>query len=225
MTDIDAREQLYNEGKTGPAVEVQLPRQRITALRGILFDLDPGCLVPDNTIFPPADDPATFYAAVRPVIDRHPLARAAEVRSSGTGLHVILWLRPALELHSAAEQEYWDHIVRAVQRTLPADPDMPGITALTRPVGAVNSKNGARVEALKPGEGVSPEAVQEFMARLAAAPFKETALILFGEERVRPCPVCQGEGSRLDALNWVGKCYGGCDKVTGADLYNCILRP
>ena len=58
-------------------------------------------------------------------------AASAEVRASGTGLHLVLWLKPPLELHSTAEQEYWDHVVRAIQRTVPVDPNMPGITALT----------------------------------------------------------------------------------------------
>jgi hypothetical protein len=221
----DIREALYNDQATGPAYKIQMPRERITVLHGILFDLDPRVLIPGNPIFPPAEEPKAFYAGIQPVLERHPLVRSSEVRSSGTGLHLILWLRPALELRSAAEQEYWDHVVRAIQRTLPVDPDMPGITALTRPPGAVNSKNGARVEVLKAGEPVEPKAVEEYMARLVLAPFKEVAMVLFGEERIEPCPVCLKEGTRLDVLDRIGKCYGGCGKVSGAHLYNRILRP
>jgi hypothetical protein len=53
------------------------------------------------------------------VLDRHPLGRFAEVRVSGTGLHIIVWLQPAKELRSAAEQRFCDTIVKVVQRTLP----------------------------------------------------------------------------------------------------------
>jgi hypothetical protein len=215
-SDQDVREALYNERATGPANRIQLPLERITTLHGILFDLDSKWLVPANAIFPPAEEPKDFYAGIKGVIDRHPLARSAEVRASGTGLHLILWMRPAVELRSAGEQKFWDHVVRAVQRTLPIDPTMPGMTALMRPVGATNSKSGAAVEVLKHGEAVEPAAVQAFVAQLAQAPFRHVGLILLGGERVSPCPVCQGEGTRLDVLDRVGLCYGGCGKVTGA---------
>jgi hypothetical protein len=223
--DQDMREALYNDQAKGPAYKIQLPLERVTTLRGILSDLDPKWLIPGNPIFPPADTPKAFYEGIRLVLDRHPLARFAEVRASGTGLHLILWLRPAVELRSTAEQQYWDHIVRAVQRTLPVDPDMPGMTALTRPVGAINTKNGAVVEVLNAGTAIEPAAVQAFMSRLVQAPFREVACILLGEERVQPCPVCLGAGTRLDVLDRVGLCYGGCSKVTGDRLFERILMP
>jgi hypothetical protein len=102
---------------------------------------------------------------------------------------------------------------------------MPGITAVTRPVGSVNSKNGAVVEILRAGEPTDPAAVEEYMARLAAAPFREVALPLLGQERVSPCPVCQGEGTRLDLLEKIGVCYGRCGKVSLARLYHAIFLP
>jgi len=63
------------------------------------------------------------------VLDRHPLLRHAEVRSSGTGLHLILPLEPAAALASEDDQVRRDAIVQVVQCTLPADPNAPGITA------------------------------------------------------------------------------------------------
>jgi hypothetical protein len=41
----DIREQLFNEGLTGPITHVQVSTERIAKLRGILFDIDPdiGC--------------------------------------------------------------------------------------------------------------------------------------------------------------------------------------
>ena len=108
MNNHDVREQLYNEQKTGTIVETQLPLERITTLHGILFDLDPRLYLPGNTIFPPDDDPQAFYEKVRPVLDRHPLARFAEVRKTGTGLHAIVRLKPPAELKSAVA--FWSAV-------------------------------------------------------------------------------------------------------------------
>src|SRR2546430_1670504 len=91
---VDVREALYNDQTIGPISTIQLPAERITKLHGILFDLDPKILVSANAIFPPAETPEAFYAGIKHILDRHPLGRSAEVRASGTGLHLILWLRP-----------------------------------------------------------------------------------------------------------------------------------
>ncbi len=72
---IDLREQLWNEGLTGPAGLIQVPTERITRLRGILLDLDPAKLIAENPWFPPADDPLQFHANTEPILQRHPLAR------------------------------------------------------------------------------------------------------------------------------------------------------
>jgi hypothetical protein len=222
MTDHDLREQLVNERKVGTFAEVQLPLERITTVHGILLDLDPKLYRPGNTLFPPDADPKVFFENVKAVLDRHPLARSAEVRSSGSGLHVIIRLDPPAELTSAADQGHWDNIVRAVQCTLPGDLHAPGLTALTRPAGAVNSKNGAAVEVLRPGQALAPALVEQFLTRVAQAPFKAVATILLGSEHVQPCPICLGEGSRLDVLDHVGMCYGTCGKVKLAQLFDKI---
>jgi hypothetical protein len=222
----DVREQLYNERKTGKVGEVQLPRERITRHLGILYDIDPRLYRPGNPLFPPDDDPKRFYEKIKPVLDRHPLARSAEVRMTGTGLHAIVRLDPPAELTSDAEQQRWDAVVGAVQCTLPGDPSVPSITALTRAVGSVNSKNGATVEVLRSGEPVSPVAVEEFVARVIKAPFQEIAQVLLGGLHVEPCPVCKAAGSRLDVLDHAGKCYGGsCGKVTLDRLLDLVYAP
>jgi hypothetical protein len=221
----DQREALYNDRPTGPASLVQVPTERITALQGIVFDLDPKLYIPENRLFTPDPDPRRFYDNIRPVLDRHPLARSGEVRMTGTGLHVLANLSPAVELKTAEDQARWAAIVRAVQCTLPVDPDAPGITALTRAVGSVNSKNGAQVEVLRPGAAISPGSVEDYVRRLSAAPFKEVALPLLGDLRVHPCPVCQGVDSRLDVLDHFGKCYNGCSRVTLQGLYDLVFLP
>jgi endogenous inhibitor of DNA gyrase (YacG/DUF329 family) len=225
MENHDVREQPFNEGKTGSFAETQLPRERIVRLHGIVVDLDPGLYRPGNLIFTPDDDPRTFYEKIKPVLARHPLARSAEVRLTGTGLHLIIRLDPPAELESAADQRHWHSVVGTVQHTLPGDPNAPGLTALTRAVGSVNCKNGAVVELLRPGEPVTPRAVEEFAARVAQAQFKEIALVLLGGLRAQPCPVCKSEGSRLDVRDHAGMCYGRCGKVTLARLLDCVYAP
>lgn len=222
----DVREQLCNDGLTGPITLVQLPLERVTRLRGFFLDLDPDLLVPGNLLFTPSADPREFLGHIRPVLDLHPLARHAEVRSSGRGLHVIVWLDPPLELRTAADQRRWAAAVKVAQRTLPIDPDMPGITGVTRAVGSINSKNGAVVEVLREGQPIDPAEVETFVARVARAPFREVALpLLGGRERVSPCPLCERPGSRLDVLDRQGRCYGVCGKVTLEALLDRALLP
>jgi hypothetical protein len=222
---IDKRETLWNEGRTGPAGLIQVPTERITRLRGILLDLDPNRLRPDNTLFPPADDPRQFFENIRPVLARHPLARRVQVRLSGTGLHGILRLDPPVELTSAAEQKWWANVVRAVQCSLPVDPNAPGITALTRAVGSTNSRNGAVVEVLEPGEPIDPACVIAFVEGLAGAPFRTVATILLGSDHVQPCPICRRDGTHLDVLDRMGKCYGHCGRVSLAQIFDTIFKP
>jgi len=225
MDDIDFRLALYNDQPTGPASQIQLPLERITTLHGLVWDLDPKLLIPGNAIFTPADDPKAFYPAIKVVLDRHPLARLAEVRVSGTGLHVILRLDPPVELKSAAAQKHWDSIVRALQCTLPADPNAPGITATTRAIGSVNSKNRARVELLEPGKAVPVPVVEAFLTRVAAAPFKEIGTILLGDGPIQPCPVCGQQNSHLDVLDWIGVCYANCNEVRLQQVLDRIYLP
>jgi hypothetical protein len=219
----DHREALYNEGAVGPAADIQIPTERITRLNGLLLDLDPDLLAPGNSLFPPAGDPRGFFDGVVAALDRHPLLRSAEVRSSGGGLHVVLRFDPPVELASAADQKRWSTLVRAVQASVPADPRAPGITALTRPIGSVNSKNGAVVEQLRPGQAVDPARVESFVRELEAAPFRVVAAVLLGGDRIEPCPVCRKPGSSLGVLDRHGHCYR-CGPVSLERLYELVYR-
>lgn len=221
----DLRKQLCNDRKVGPIAKVQLPTEMIARLWGILFDIDPD-LFRKKTI--PADvraDPRRFYhEIVRLWLARHPALQDAEVRLSGRGLHIIIWFTEPVEFSSEADRQRWAGIVRAVQAVLPTDPDCPGITATTRALGSINSKNNAVVEQLAAGKPVEAKVVLELFEQLHRRPFRIIMAILLGSERCKPCPVCGEDGSNLSALDFVGRCYG-CGKVPLSALYDVFLRP
>jgi len=213
VTQLDLREQLVNGRLRGPIQMVSIPREQVTRLHGIMLDFDPDHYREKNALFDPSDDPQIFFNNLQPVLDRHTLARHAEVRSSGRGLHVLIWLKPHVDLQPANDQIRWDSIVKVVQRSLPVDPAMPGITAMTRPLGSINSKNGKEVVCLREGTPVAPETVEEFVGRLSRAPFSTLCSIHFGVTHLAPCPFCCGKNSHFNALENFGMCYGKCRKV------------
>jgi hypothetical protein len=223
---VDHREQLYNDGEIGTIQQVSRPESMITSLRGILLDIDPGRLrksvaAPDVLAHPDK----LYKQVVREMLARDPVLNKAEVRVSGRGLHAILRFSPAIELPTEGERQRWAAIVKVIQRLLPTDPDCPGITALTRPLGSVNSKNGAIVRQLLAGESVTAEEVIGLFERVRTSPFQTVAALLFGSGRIQPCPVCNKTDSRLDVLSAIGKCYGCCGKVRLAQLYDVFLEP
>jgi hypothetical protein len=227
LSDVDAedvREQICNSGETGTIQQVQLSEAMITSLRGILLDIDPMRFQESVASKKTRQDPQSFFVkVVRGMLSRHPVLGKAEVRNSGTGLHALLWFDKPIEFTSDGDRQRWAAIVKAIQRLLPTDPDCPGITALTRPVGSINSKNGATVQRLKEGEPVTPEEVLGLFNEVRARPFRTVAGILFGGERISPCPVCGT--NRLDVLDRSGVCYGGCGKLTIGQLYDFYLKP
>jgi len=222
---IDLREQLFNEGLVGPIEKVQVSTERIAALRGILFDLDPALLRRESPLGEISGEPSELYeTTVRRWLSRDPVLDKAEVRMSGTGLHVILWLDEPLLFTTDAERLRWAGIVEVVQAALPIDPRQPGITATTRPIGSINSKNNAVVERLKEGMSVSAAEAIELKERIVAGPFRTLMHVLTGSERLSPCPGCGLEGSALTARDYVGHCYV-CGKVDREKLYALVMAP
>jgi hypothetical protein len=223
---LDHRKQLFNSRKRGPIQLVQLPAEMITRLWGILYDVDTGDFRSKTIPAVARSNPTEFYTkVVRPWLRRHPVFSDAEVRCSGRGLHVIVWFEEPVEFTSDGERRRWDGIVRALQAVLPTDPDAPGLTATTRELGSINSKNGVKVRRLHRGKPVSVQAVLDFFEQFRAGPFKTIMEILLGADRVKPCPICGGEDSTLAALDRVGICYGSCGKVELARLYDIFLKP
>lgn len=219
---FDIRESLANDRKQGPAHKISLAVAEVATLHGILIDLDQKCLRPGNSLFPPATDPEEFHRGIAPVLERHPLLRNAEVRASGTGLHLLLWLEPALELKTEGEQRWWRSACKLVQMSLPSDANAPGLTAMTRPVGEINSKTGCTVRQLKQGKAVTPEQVQEYLNGCQKAPFQTLVVPLLGSERVSPCPTCNKPNSSLAILEREGRCYH-CGSVKLHQILDLIL--
>jgi hypothetical protein len=144
---------------------------------------------------------------------------------TGSGLHVILNFSEPVQIQNEAEQNAWAHRVEIVQAALPIDPDQPGITATTRALGSVNSKNARRVEQLTAGQPIKRGEIEALADELVNSPFKTFLRVLTGSTCITPCPFCGLEGTKLDALDYIGKCYGSCGKVGYQDLWEQIYQP
>ncbi|QVL31727.1 hypothetical protein KIH39_23255 [Telmatocola sphagniphila] len=224
---VDNREQLCNTGETGPIERVSRAEAEITQLNAMLIDIDLCLLRPAivDEHLQLGGPEAVYQNVISPWLERSPILRQAEVRFSGGGYHIIVWLSPTVQFHGEYERDRWSRYVRVVQCLLPSDPDCPGITALTRPIGSINSKNGVEVRQLKAGKPVSPEEIVEHIEVVRNAPFGVIAEQLLGSRRINPCPKCKAPNSRLDVLDRIGKCYGGCGRIKLEDLFDLYLSP
>ncbi len=221
---VDWREQTFNDGLTGPVEKVSTPQDLITQSRTVMIDIDPQYLTP--TLFDSGKGTRAtrlYHQTVCHWLDRHPLGKKAEVRSTGSGLHALFHLEPVVVFGSTADRDLWATVVRAMQNTLPCDPNAPGLTALTRPIGSTNSKNDRKVKQLRPGEPIAPEEILQFVDDLRRRPFATVAGILYGADRITPCPVCKANGSTLAALDRVGRCYARCGTVKLVQLVGSFM--
>jgi hypothetical protein len=223
VQEEEKREQLVNNGDIGSITEVSLMEPRITSLLGILLDIDPNLFKKCRLTRAQRSDPVHFYEAIiRPMLVRHPVLSKAEVRMSGRGLHVIVRFAAPIEFETETQRTWWSLAVKCVQRLLPTDPDVPGITATTRPIGSVNTKNGKKVLLLKAAEPITRDEVQRLVKELSAAPVRTIAGVLFGGEKITPCPICVGKDSSLVAFDRFAKCYA-CGNVKLDQLYDIFL--
>ncbi len=223
---VDERLQLFNDRQRGTIEDVSVAEAAITSLHAILLDFDPDRLLRSVVPLSLREDPKKFWkCAIQPWLERSPVLAKSKVVASGRGLHVIIRMSPSVEFETEAERQKWAAVVKVAQKLLPTDPDCPGITALTRPVGSINGKNGKKVRLFRRGEAVSPDEVLGLCKQAVSRPFATVAGLLFGTARIAPCPVCEQEGSRLDVLDHVGMCYGGCGKVRLGQIFDLFLKP
>jgi hypothetical protein len=231
----DQREALFNAGAVGTFRHVMVRNHEVTHLRAILIEIDGECLQIGNVIEKmPADGFELYERHVRGWLDNHALLRKAEVRFSGRWLHCILWFDTPVEIQSDRRRELWGRIVKAVQWSLPSDPEAPRLLAMTRPIGSVNSKTGRKVELIKAGEPVSQTEVLNFADELTRRGFSTVSQILFGSTEVSPCPICRKEDSTLSAISpnryspdpaisCRGSCYH-CGKVDLTSVINLVAK-
>ena len=205
---------------------MQLAAAEIYRLNGIMIDVDPDQFQ-ESSLTPhvPTDPHEFFNEILSPCLKRNSVLSKAEVRNSGTGFHVILFLEDPPQFHTDAERDRWAGIVKVVQASVPSDSDQPHITAVTRPLGSINSKNGAVVKLLQAGEPVSQVEVIQLVLDMKKKPFNTLLKTMFGSEKVTPCPICGVSGRTLSALGQKGKCYGGCGTVQLSQLYDLVLKP
>ncbi len=186
----DCREQPYNLREVGPIEAVQLPVAMITSLYSICTDVDLTLFAPKAPVVGADVGPKQFLKKTLVTwLSRHPALAAAEVRHTGRNLHVLLNLEEPVVFSTEAERRRWDGIVRAVQAALPSDPDAPGLTALTRPVGSINSKTGKAVSILRPGTPVPADAVvglADAMIRARSGPSRASSSAANGSCPARP---------------------------------------
>ncbi len=222
----DWREQLFNDGFCGSIQQIQVSKERVTQLLGILFDIDLGIIKP-NPLIPnlPSTANEFYYGIAQHWLSRHPVLNKAEVRCSGLGLHGILRFDTPIVFHTDGERNRWNGIIKVVQAALPVDPDAPSITATTRSIGSINSKNGATVMQLNRGERVSECEVLSLYEAMKAAPFDTVLGIVAGTKQLSPCPFCQCEGTTLNAGRIAGFCYGSCGTIRLPRLYELLLKP
>ncbi len=222
---VDLREQPFNLREVGSFEAVQLPQEMITTIHEVVIDVDLTLFAPTAPVIGAGVGPKRFLGKTLVTwLSRDPALAGAEVRGTGRNLHVLLPLEEPAVFSTEAERRRWDGIVRAVQAALPSDPDQPGLTALTRPVGSINSRTGKAVSILRPGTPVPVAAVVGLADAMIRAPFRTFAGIVFGGDRVMPCPACRAEGSAMVALERTGHCYA-CGAVKLERLYDVFLAP
>lgn len=223
QTSDDIREALYNSREQKPAKQIATSLAGVGVLHGFFADLDLKHFAAQlQELGHPATPEALHQFIVSELLDHNEVFAAAEVRMSGNGLHIIIWFSDPVTFEDDEKREKWRQIVKLLQRLLPSDPQQPDIIAMTRPIGAMNSKAGRAVLSLRPGRPVHPEAVEALANRAAEYPFETLASVLFGSDRISPCPFCSKDGSKLVADKQCGHCYEcGTKKLT--DAYRQML--
>jgi hypothetical protein len=220
--NVDVRERLFNGGECDPKwQEVSRTIEEVTYLRGILFDIDPCLYQPSCLVSDPGASAADFYRdTVADWLQRIPILQKAEVRCSGRGLHVILWLDQPINFVDDLDRERWAARVPVIQSLLPIDPNQPGINAMTRKLGSVNSKNQGVVTQLKKGVGVTAAELLGVIEDIRTKPFKTLAGVLLGNDKGVVCPLCNDKP--LDVQDRIGRCYA-CKRVSAAQLLKLVF--
>lgn len=216
----DIREAMFNSREQGPAHRIAKPVDQVACINGFMVDLDCGILDPAVVGEAAIQSPDNLYEqCVGGWLDRDPVLAKAEVRNTGHGLHVLLWLNEPI-ICTGEDARRWDKIARGMRNALPGDPNLNGIIAMTRPVGAMNSKHepAKTVTQLRSGLPITRDQILELSRGVTTNPARLWMRIFHGGERVSPCPLCgRGNTSLGVAGNWQVQCYE-CGRVDAAVL-------
>ena len=220
QVDLSEREATFNGRERGPAHAIAKPVDGIAAIDVFMIDLDLKLLDPKVIGDEAAGSADAFYRQhVSDWLDRDPVLKKAEVRDTGGGLHVLLQLDEPV-IVAPGQQRAWDGVARGLHGVLPGDPNLSGIIAMTRPVGALNTKYDPprQVRLLREGQPVTQREVLDLVERMTRAPARVWMNVLHGGERATPCPLCRGEATSLGvAGNWQVQCYD-CGRKDAASL-------
>lgn len=227
QVDLSEREAPFNGGERGPAHAIAKPIEGIAAIRGFMIDLDLKLLDPKVIGDEAAGSAEVFYEQhVRHWLDRDPVLKKAEVRDTGGGLHILLQLdEPVIIV--PGQQRAWDGVARGLHGVLPGDPNLSGIIAMTRPVGALNLKYDPprEVRLLREGKPVTQKEVLDLINRLTTAPSRLWMNLVTDADRVSPCPLCRKGGTSLGiAGGWKVQCYE-CGRSDAAALVYRFYTP
>lgn len=221
----DERESLVNDRRRGTKYEITPRVVEVTSIHAFMNDLDCKILDPAVVGEECVESAAALYDQhARFWLERDPVLSKAEVRDSGHGLHILLWLDEPI-IVGDGEAQMWHAISRGICTALPGDPNLNGIIALTRPVGAMNTKQDPHreVKVLRPGRPVTRAEILDLNRRLSDQPAHLWMRLFFDGERVEPCPLCSKESLGI-AGDWKCRCYG-CGWVDAASLVYRFYSP
>ena len=223
----DIREATFNGGDQGPAYAIAKPVDQVSAIRCFMIDIDCGLLDPAVVGISSSQSADDLYEhLVRIWLDRNAVLAKAEVRNTGHGLHILLQLDEPI-ICEGDDARRWDKIARGLRTILPGDPKLNGIIAMTRPVGAANTKYepAKTVTRLRTGSPVSRAEIIDLSQRLATGPARLWLQVFHGGERVLPCPFCRAGTTSLGVVGaWQLRCYE-CGRVDASKLVYRYYAP
>lgn len=221
----DERETLCNVPRTGSASQIQYSAQEIDSIRGVMVDLDPAYLGQRHPGATAREDLNQLWTNhIRPGLAALGLADHCEARISGTGLHLLFWLDLPVQIEQPRDITLWDARIRVLQTMLLGDPQAPSITALTRPVGSINSKRGILVTQLQTGTPITADALSDIIDGFRERPAAALLLYAFGTENVEPCPFCAGAETTCRGLSNGTNSYGCCGQRRLKDVWKLLMQ-
>jgi hypothetical protein len=113
----DIREATFNGRESGPAFSIARPVDQVSAIHGFMIDLDRGILDPAVVGQECVESADILYERhVQGWLDRDAVLTKAEVRNTGHGLHVLLWLADPI-ICNGDEAKHWDKFARGLRVT------------------------------------------------------------------------------------------------------------